>query len=71
MLLSDGERELLKTINNLKDGLRSLELDHIEFTVGVAKKLYSLENTISWLSIATSLSFLLAFLLIAHIARYI
>lgn len=60
----------MSEIENLKERVGDLEKHYIKYSVAVATKLYRLEKTINWLSFATSLSFVLSFLLIAHIGIY-
>lgn len=58
-------------IEIIKERIRGLEGDYLNLMQYSMKRIWQLEKTINWLSLATSLSFLLAFLLIAHVAKWI
>lgn len=56
----------VKEIESINEKLRALEFHITAREKLLYMQIYKLEKTINWLSIATSLSFLVAFLLIAH-----
>lgn len=58
-------------IENLKDRIRELEKNYFNFSVSLSEKLYRLEKIINRLTIMTSFSFLIVFLMIGRIAKYI
>lgn len=58
-------------IEEFKARVRLLEKDYITLSVTLFNKIYSLEKTINYLGLATSISFLLAFLFIGHIAKWL
>ncbi len=58
-------------IEEFKARVRLLEKDYVTLSVTLFNKIYSLEKTINYLGLATSISFLLSFLLIGHVAKWI
>lgn len=58
-------------IEIIKERIHGLEGDYLNLMQYSMKRIWQLEKTINWLSLATSLSFLLSFLLIAHVAKWI